>query len=310
MVNSRIIFALCTLFFLACEEPPPASPDKASLAAEIVWDLLLEEPSGLAALPDGRLLSVGDGGRGLVYELAVEGEKLSVTPAKFNIREFGHLPHEEFPDKQAPDLEGIAPTRDGRLAIAAEYWNEIWEIDPRLKVVVGLWRFPQIEDDGSIAECLGPSRNHGNEGVAFDPLRGIVLGIQERCPPGLVIFEEKSGRARRTYARAALDERLGHATPRYQITTGTLSGAAWAGRAGAFYLLDRLRRHIILIEIGTDFEIVEKGRWSFAGVFVERGKHAQYGNAEGIAVTGEKLYLISDPGEGATAQLARFALPR
>lgn len=306
----KFVIVCLALLLGACEEPPPAGPDKNTLQAEIVWDVQVGEPSGLAALGEGRLLSVGDGERGLVYEFVVEGENLQVNPAKFNLRGFGHLPHEDFPDKQAPDLEGIAPTREGRLAIAAEYWNEIWEIDPRLKVVVGLWRFPEIENEGSIAECLGPARNHGSEGVAFDPLRGIVLGIQERCPPGLVIFEEKSGRARRTHARAALDERLGHGTPRYQITTGTLSGAAWAGRAGAFYLLDRLRRHIIAIEISESLEITETGRWSFAETFTERGAHKEYGNAEGIAVMDGKLYVITDPGEGHTAQLARFALPR
>lgn len=293
----------------ACEEPPPAGPDKSALQAEIVWDVQVGEPSGLAALGEGRLLSVGDGERGLVYEFVIEGEKLQVNPAKFNVRDFGHLPHDDL-DDDSPDLEGAALTREGRLALAAEYWNEIWEVDTRLQKVVGLWRFPAIEADGSIAECLGPSRNHGLEGVAFDPLRGIVLGIQERCPPGLVIFEETSGRAKRVIARAGLDERLGRGTPRYQIKTGTLSGATWAGRDGAFYLLDRLRRHIIEIEISESLEITETGRWSFAETFTERGAHKEYGNAEGIAVMDDKLYLISDPGEGHTAQLARFALPR
>lgn len=313
MVKLSRLLVLVPFLLCACVDSPPAvqgEPGERQMSAEIVWDIQVGEPSGLAAMPDGTLLSVGDGDRGLVYEFKIEGDQLSVNPSKMNLREMGHLPHSELPDEQAPDLEGITATRDGRLAVAAEYFGEVWEFDPRLGVVVGLWRFPEIAPDGAIAECLGPAKNHGIEGVAFDPLRGLIVAAQERCPPGLVIFEEKSGRPKRVYLREALDERLGLENPRFAIVTGTLSGVAWAGKAGEFYLLDRLRRHVIRIEVDGAFEVTEKRRWSFAGTFTERGKHAQYGNAEGIAVSGGKLYLVSDPGEGATAQLARFALPK
>ncbi|MEW6777557.1 MAG: esterase-like activity of phytase family protein [Bdellovibrionota bacterium] len=310
-----VLFPTCTREAPA-PPPPPADPSAKApalpaLQPEIIWDLLLEEPSDLAALPDGSLLSVGDGGRGMVYRIEIKGDRLEVDPVWLDTEKLRHPPHD--PDsipKHAPDLEGTAPGRAGRVLLGSEYYNEVWDVDLKLRAVVGLWRLPVIAPDGAIGECAGPSRNHGLEGVSFDLARGEVLAAHERCPPALALFSEKSGRPVKLFLRKELDDALrafAGSSPDGQI--GSLSAAVWTKDPGVHLLLDRLKREVVRIEIDQDKSLRVQGRWGFSGVFEEKGLHAQFGNVEGMALLEGSLYLLTDPGEDHRAQMARFNWP-
>lgn len=291
---------------LACERGEPVAGEP-RLSAEIIWDLPVEEPSGLVALPDGSLLTVSDGPRGLVHRLAIKGDELRIEVNVLRISDLRQLPHSEMPE-EAPDLEGITLTRNGRWGLAVERFGEVWEVDPTLGLVVGLWRIPEIVEQGSPIECSG-EHNRGIEGVAFDPLRGELLAAHERCQPALVLFAEKSGQAIRTWTRTDIDAELAELRGSDEpLVVHTLAGAAWAGKAGAHLVLDRGGRRLFSMQI-SEHSLDIQGSWSYAGVFRERGLHRTFGDVEGIAVSNGALYLLSDPGDNEIAQLARFRWP-
>ncbi len=295
----RLFGIALVLILTACTGPKPAEPGVPLLQPQVIWDLLVEEPSALVALPDGTLLAAGDGDRGILYHITVKGDAIEVDPHWLDVRALRHLPHADYPG-EAPDLEALTRTRDGRIGIASEYWNELWDVDLRLKAVTGLWRLPPVKSEGGLIECAGPSRNKGLEGAAFDPMRGEVLAAHERCPPALVWFGENSGAARRVWPRAELDKIFGS-------PVGSFSEISWAGRPGEYLAVDRLRREVLRLSLSAEGALSLQGRWSFTGIFRERGLHKEFGNVEGLAVTLDSLYLVTDPGEGHTAQLARFA---
>ena len=87
------------------------------------------------------------------------------------------------------------------------------------------------------------------------------------------------------------------------------AAATWTGDPGVHLLLDRLKREVVRIEIDKDQSLRTQGRWSFSGVFEEKGLHTQFGNVEGIALSSGFLYLLTDPGEKHRAQIARFSWP-
>ncbi len=119
----------------------------------------VEEPSGLAYDPKTNTLwTVRDGGGGL-YQLNKRGELLGRIELLSN------------------DLEGIAylPSTDTFLVVE-ERTREILEIDRQGNV---LWAI-KVPIDYNWWDIF--QRNHGTEGVAFDPKSGRIFVINEKNP--------------------------------------------------------------------------------------------------------------------------------
>lgn len=98
--------------------------------------------SGLAALPDGRLLAVSDAGQWLRFRPVVRGDVLvGVTDA-----EMGGLPAPPGGEKYDMDSEGLAMAPDGRMLVSFEQQHRILVYDgvPPRRALGARWQTPAM----------------------------------------------------------------------------------------------------------------------------------------------------------------------
>lgn len=232
------------------------------------------EPSGLC-VHEGRLFSVSDDTDGAIFEIILgEGE------ARFEVyREF--TPPE---DVKKPDWEGIAAGDNGVFYLLSEVTGRVLEVraDGSTR-----WVTPDISKD--LAEAgLMRLRNAGFEGLALRPEGGFYLAA-ERQARGLVIVDPEGNLG--IFPLNAT--RWGRHLPLLRLPDfaglDVSQGQVWA-----------LFRNAGLV---VSLEPTANG-WSEGAVAWSYGKNleseaygyfeSQYGHAEGLAVTDDRVYLVVD----------------
>lgn len=141
--------------------------------------------SGLAALPDGRLLAVSDAGQWLRLRPVVQGGVLiGVTDA-----EIGGLPAPPGGEKYDMDSETVQIMPDGRMMVSFEQQHRILIYDgvPPRRPVAARWHTP----------AMRWAPNGGGEALALLP-DGALLWLPEHAQAGVHrgVFTDAAGRTR------------------------------------------------------------------------------------------------------------------
>jgi hypothetical protein len=141
--------------------------------------------SGLAALPDGRLLAVNDAGQWLRFRPVVRGGVLTgVADA-----DIGGLPAPPGGEKYDMDSEAVQVAPDGRMMVSFEQQHRIIIYDgvPPRRPVAARWHTP----------AMRWLPNGGGEALALLP-DGAVLWLPEMAQAGLHrgVFTDAAGRTR------------------------------------------------------------------------------------------------------------------
>jgi len=246
--------------------------------------------SGLAALPDGRLLAVSDAGQWLRFRPVLRGGSLvGVSEA-----EIGGLPAPPGGEKYDMDSEAVQVAPDGRLLVSFEQQHRILIYDgvPPRRPVAAHWHTP----------AMRWLPNGGGEALALLP-DGALLWLPEHAQAGAHrgLFITPGGAARPVAIKGlpgmaitdavALDER--HVLLLHRRYTGVETMAVLS-------LLD-----VAALPNGTARLFV---RWN-------RGSAWPIDNMEGLALVREQgravLYIVSDDNFSGTQRtlLLRLELP-
>jgi len=152
------------------EQPPELVLERA-LPIAVEGDF---EPSGLALLPDGRLLTVSDKHDAAVYQLEL-GNDVAIVRPFLRIVPPWHGP-------TPTDFEGLALDTDGAFLLASEGRAQILRLEPGGG---STWITGSLERMGRPFGLLG-KLNAGIEGVVRLPHGGGLLIAAEREPRGLI----------------------------------------------------------------------------------------------------------------------------
>ena len=233
------------------------------------------EPSGLT-LFDGVLYTVADKVDHTIYRIGLEAETARLSPAiRFNP-----------PDRRTMDWEGITTDPGGSFYLISEQRGRLLQVTSD---GTATWTSPDLRSAGREAGLFAKN-NAGFEGVAWlGP--NHWLGAVEREPRGLV---EWTGSGETVQAGAWLHE----ASP-FKQALPILRLPDFSGLhadAGQVYALFRNAHLLIRMEKRGD-QWIEKGAWSYRHIETDPrwAYRAQtYGQAEGLVVSGQDVYLIFD----------------
>jgi uncharacterized protein YjiK len=258
--------------------PPSAAPRlpvELSLERALPLDISDDfQPSGLV-LRDGRLLTVSDKHDTGVYEIVLaEGHAALRSFVTFT-------PPREEPSPL--DFEGIAVDADGSLLLVSETRFRVL----RIAVAAAAWITPSLEALGRGAG-LFQKKNANLEGIVRLP-GGRLLLAAERDPRGLIELAEDGDLTR---AKAwAMPESVHTPPPGRTADFADLSVAQ-----GNVYALQRNSHLIVRIE-RTDERWEEREAWSYARTendprFAYESR--VYGVAEGLAIDGDHVFVVTD----------------
>jgi hypothetical protein len=145
--------------------------------------------SGLAALPDGRLLAISDAGMWLRLRPVVRPSRDGGMLVGVANAEMGGLPAPPGGEKYDMDSESLAVAPDGRLAVSFEQQHRILIYDgvPPRRLVAARWRTP----------AMRWLPNGGGEALVLLP-DGAMLWLPEVAQAGLhrAVIIAASGRTR------------------------------------------------------------------------------------------------------------------
>jgi uncharacterized protein YjiK len=245
-----------------------------------------KEPSGLAMLNDGKLLSVSDNVP-KIFQLQTDGDLVS---------------DERISENKSLDLEGIAVRDDEALLAVAESSRTILLIErtspPRVT------KYPLNEMSGygaSVAPLLVDNpEDKGLEGITVNGSTGIVYVAFENQPrlllsvsPDLTeIVEVKLLNVENgLVSDHAVDDDL------------DISGLAWANEAGVLWIVSDKGSRVFA------YNPVHERAVGFDLSFEDDGKEKLVKNAEGITVDEDKgvLYVVTD--DKKKSRLYAFELP-
>lgn len=268
------------LFWSGCPQPDFPGDDLPEL--ELVRVLPVEspwpvEPSGLV-INAGILYTVCDKTDDWIFRVEV-GEDQAVL-----------IPHLQFavPGTMAPmDWEGITIDHHGRFYLASEFLNRILRVDPDGTTE---WATSSLR---SLARPHGMLRrlNAGLEGICILPDGGFLLAAEREDRGFIRIHPEDAGLPHEFYPMPGT--RFRGALPFWRMPD-------WAGLArdgDRIFGLFRNAHLVVRLKV-ADGEVEESAEaWSYAHIendpehaYVEQ----RFGQAEGIAVAGEMIYLIYD----------------
>lgn len=262
----------------------PAQKDTADSAAIPELELVraypveaphLLEPSGLT-MTDGVLYTVADKVDHTIYRIRLGEETAELSPA---IR---FTP----PDRRTMDWEGITTDRGGSFYLISEQRGRLLQVTSD---GTATWASPDLRP---AARELGlfAKNNAGFEGLAWlGP--NHWLGAAEREPRGLV---EWTGIDETVRAEAWLHEDSPYKQALPLLRLPDFSGLH--ADEGKVYALFR-NAHLLIRMEKSDGKWVEKAAWSYRHIETDPrwAYRAQtYGQAEGLVVSGQDVYLIFD----------------
>ncbi|MEX0327020.1 MAG: SdiA-regulated domain-containing protein [Puniceicoccaceae bacterium] len=256
---------------------------KLELVAAYAIDMDLPlEPSGLVRL-DGELYTVADKDNRTIYKVQLEGNSAQLVPAlRF-----------QPPGYYSMDWEGISTDGSGSFYLISETEARILEVtlDGQVR-----WATPPLREQLEEAGLYAKS-NAGFEGIAWlGP--DHWLGAVEREPRGLAEIRLVDGKLKVT-ATQQEHSPFSNALPLLRLPD--FSGLDADG--GSIYALFRNAHLVVRIEReGEGF--VEAEAWSYRHLETDPRwayRSQVYGQAEGLVVEEQDVYLIFDNNLGPRA---------
>ncbi len=254
--------------------------------------------SGLAALPDGRLLAVTDSGRWLLMRPVLAPEKGVARLVGVADASMGSLPASPGAEKYEMDAEAAAITPAGDTLVSFEQQHRIGQyqgIPPR-RLLATRWH----------SDAMRWQANGGGEALALWP-DGAVLWLPEHARAGVhsSVFTAAGGRGRAVTVRGL---------PGFAITDAAVLDDNRV-------LL--LHRRFTGIETAAALSVIDAGVLRAGGTAVparlllrwDRASAWPVDNMEGAALVRESnqlaLYLVSDDNYSSTQRnlLLRLELP-
>lgn len=259
-----------------------ASYPRLELVAAYVVDMDLPlEPSGLVR-HDGVLYTVADKDHRTLYRVEISGDSTRLVPAiRFQ------------PPGYSMDWEGITVDAEGNFYLISETQARILKVTPDGQAG---WATPALRDQVEAAGLYAKS-NAGFEGITWlGP--DHWLGAVEREPRGLAEIRHVNGQLEVTAAQQEHSP-FSNALPLLRLPD--FSGLDTDGdRVFAIFrnahLLVRLER--------VDGTFAEAEAWSYRHIETDPRwayRSQAYGQAEGLVVDGQDVYLIFDNNLGPRA---------
>jgi Esterase-like activity of phytase len=272
------------LLVASCARGGPPGASTTPLAAPLELDLeralpiAIEDdfqPSGLA-IRQGHLITVSDKHDTGVYEIVPGDSSAALRPFVTFAPPGG--------TSEKLDLEGIAVDEDGSLLLASEEFFRVLRVSMSGEAT---WLIPSVETLGQ-SVGLFQKDNADLEGVARLPDGGLLLAA-EREPRGLIeLSSSRDGSGGRAWAM-----------PRsiYPVPAGRRPDFADLAVAdGKVYALERNSHLVVRLE-RTKGGWEEREAWSYARTENDRRyayENAAYGVAEGLAIDGDHVFLVTD----------------
>ena len=233
------------------------------------------EPSGLT-LAEGRLYTVADKINDTVFRIQFGDETVRLEPAiRFRPPANGNM-----------DWEGLTIDGEGNFYLVSEEFSRVARVTPRGEAS---WASPLLRAEGR-KEGLFAKANAGFEGIAWlGP--NHWLGAAEREPRGLVEWRQQGGLFS-VMARQMEQSPFADALPLLRLPD--YSGLDTD--AGQVFALFR-NAHLVVRLVRTAEGFTEAEAWSYQHIETDPRwayRSQTYGQAEGLVVDGQDVWLIFD----------------
>ena len=276
-----LIAALCLCWMAGCFRPSNGNAVGAIGKLELVSALPLDipkalEPSGLVE-QGGFLYTVADKDNQTIYRVERTQNSARLVPAiQFETpRQYGYM-----------DWEGISVDDEGTFFLISEKLGRLYRVDPD---GTASWASPDLREKASQIGLFSKN-NAGFEGVTYLG-RGRWLGAVEREPRGLVEFSLQEGAES---VRPSLQEYSPFDSALPLLRIPDYSGLDTDN--GKIYALYRNAHLVVRLERSDDgYQEIEA--WSYKHIETDPAhafRSQTYGQAEGLVVDGDNVYLIFD----------------
>ncbi len=253
-------------------EKQVAPISRAELQADGIWQLDVSnanfDASGLL-WRQGKLLLVGDHGP-IIYEVV-----FGPATNRADVKEFSRCFETAFRGK-AFDCEGVAQDDQGRLLLVNESGRNVYRSSADLS------SFEQLHlDFGEARKFFSPDKNASFEGITFGG--GRLYLANEREQERILVLDPVTGKLISHFARQPSNKNM----------FWHYSDLSWQG--GHLFVLLRHARVILELDPATEKVVAE---YDFRKV--EALPEVEYksvfgtGTMEGLAVTDEAFWLVSD----------------